>query len=343
MKIFFSLSLALFALCPTARAQDVTPTPTVTPTLSVSATVPTSATAPASPTIARLVSDDVPLSLQIGSLNATWRRISLEESSTRIDKARDEVNQSLMVVNLMEAVLGAQDAIFWTQWRTVSSGNDSFLVVYRVRDFDEDSIENLFPSNRKIAPTTAQFMATIPKWMRERPLDLVLVNLKTVKIIDGAQPFDFEAQVARVRLWADKNLAVAPPKPLPRRTQTDDLRELALSIALYAQDNDDTIPPLNDIASFKKAVATYIKSATLWRPQTKPFYTLNPILSGKKIAHISRPADMISIYETQADAKGAREVGFLDGSVRRLDETQWLKYQRGSKINEPELSRHSKK
>lgn len=317
MKIF-TLFLALFCLAFAARAQEINSTPTPTP-------VENSA-----PTIGTLVSAGIPLSMTIGDLNASWRRISVGESSTRIDAARDQINRKLPIVNLMQSVVGAQDSVFWTQWQTATAGAHAFLVAYRVRDFDEESLEKLFPLNLKTPPSASQFTATIPSWMRARPLDLVLLNLKTVKIIDGAQRFDFNAQVARVRSWANQNLPVAAPR-VSSRTRIDELREMALLIALYAQRNDGTIPPMSNFVAFKNAVAPYVKSAVSLR-NDKPFYSLNAVLSGKKMAHISAPRDMIALYETEGDANGARLVAFLDGSVRKLDAKEWLKYKRGSKI-----------
>lgn len=316
MKNFFFAVFALCLLTLSVRAQPVETLPNSETKLGV------------------FLGANVPLRLKFKDLTSNWRVISVNDLDldVQVQAARETTYDSLPVVNLLDELLGARPGNYFTQWQTATTGNDSFLIAYRVAPFSEDAIEKLFPANKRTPPTRAQFMDVIPQWMSERPLSLALLNLKTVKIVQGAHMFKLDTQVERVRLWANKNLAIAPPKPKTQATQADDLRELALSIVLYAQDNDDTIPPMNSVVAFKKAVTSYIKSPTLWRAETKPFYMLNPILSNKKMAHIATPRDMVTLYETQLSSDGLRGVAFLDGHNRRLNATEWLKYKRGSKI-----------
>ncbi len=238
----------------------------------------------------------------------------------------------------MNEVLGAREGTYFTQWQTATAGNDSFLIVYRLAPLSQNDLAQVFPDSKK-PPSYARFMDMVPRWMGDHTLNLTLLNLKTVKIVDKAQPFNFNTRVERVRGWAHYNLPNATPKvvapTLPLNIadqQRADLRELALAVVLYAQDHNNLIPPMDDLASFKKAIQPYVKAQTLAPPPDKTFYSLNTILSGKKTAHISVPADMIALYQTQPDKDNSRLVAFLDGHVRRLNGAQWLKYKRGSKI-----------
>ena len=75
---------------------------------------------------------------------------------------------------------------------------------------------------------------------------------------------------------------------------------MALAVMMYAQDFKQTLPPLKTIERAKAALSPYVRDEDIFtQPDTKQPYKTNPILSGKKMAHISDAADMILFYEAK--------------------------------------------
>jgi hypothetical protein len=56
------------------------------------------------------------------------------------------------------------------------------------------------------------------------------------------------------------------------------------------------------------------------------------VLSDHKLAHITKPDEMVVFYEAAPDDDGMRAVAFLDGRVKRIAEAEWPTVARASKI-----------
>jgi hypothetical protein len=102
---------------------------------------------------------------------------------------------------------------------------------------------------------------------------------------------------------------------------------------MYASDYDETLPPMKDAAEVKKALLPYVRSETIFvQPGTDEPYEPNLILSGKKIAHIEYPNQMIVFYEKTAATDGTRAAAFLDGHAKRVSAAEWERLKKLSKI-----------
>jgi prepilin-type processing-associated H-X9-DG protein len=102
---------------------------------------------------------------------------------------------------------------------------------------------------------------------------------------------------------------------------------------MYTQDYDNVLPPMKDAATVKKALLPYVKNdAVFAHPGTKEPYAPNPILSGRKMAHIANSVEMVALYEATPAPDGKRGVVFVDGHAKRVQEEEWARLKRASKL-----------
>lgn len=111
------------------------------------------------------------------------------------------------------------------------------------------------------------------------------------------------------------------------------LKLLGTALIMYAQDYGDTLPPMKSVAAAKKALLPYVKDAAVFaHPTTRELYQPNPTLSGKKLAHIPAPADMVAFYEARPAADGTRGVLYCDSHYGRVYEEEWPRLRQASGI-----------
>ena len=111
------------------------------------------------------------------------------------------------------------------------------------------------------------------------------------------------------------------------------LRQLGLGMLMYVQDYDEVLPPLKTIEAAQGALSPYVRDESIFtQPDTDEPYMTNPILSGKKMAHITNAADMILFYEAKPAKDGTIGAAFLDGHAKRLTAEEWERYKKISKI-----------
>ena len=114
----------------------------------------------------------------------------------------------------------------------------------------------------------------------------------------------------------------------------NNLKQIGEALSISIQDHDGVIPDLTDAASARRILGAQMDDTTIFvHPKTKEPYQPNPILSGKKLVHITNPAAMVAFYEASPDAAGMRAVLFLDGHVKRVKETEWPRLKQISKID----------
>lgn len=290
--------------------------------------------APESGGFAALLSgQNTPLSLKLDDLKSGWRRMTLnappqKEATPQPFSRRNHIDFDREWLDL----IGASPNVYFTRGQTVSSGGDPFLAVYRVR-FSRAEMDALFP--RGTTPTQERITQMLTGFMRQRPLDLSLINLKTVSNLSDIRPFDIETQSAALKtLIARVTKEMEPMQAAARGASSlSNLKQIGLGLAQYASDHDEVLPPMTSAATAKKVLMPYVKNAALFvQPGANTPYLSNPILSKKKLAHIADTSRMIAFYEAKPAADGLRAVVFLDGHARRLNEKEWQLFKRGSKI-----------
>lgn len=106
---------------------------------------------------------------------------------------------------------------------------------------------------------------------------------------------------------------------------TDDatnLRLLSQAVLQYTQDNDETLPPMQNAQVFQAAVRPYaVSAAAFYCPETGLPYTPNAALSGKFLTSLSGDTDTIELArDSQPHADGLYTVLFVDGTVKHGDQ-----------------------
>ena len=278
--------------------------------------------------VGQFLDGKTPLSMRFKELSSDWKHI---EINAPIERENVSKTGGDFPLELLRETVGAQNGVYFTQWKTVSQNDDTFLVCYRAPDFDERDLRALFTQKNEYSkPSASKFMGAISLWMDERPLDFVLLNLKNVKVVSNVQAVNWSQSLGRVRGWADKNLSSEASVRLSSRER---LQLLANATLRFARDNNGVLPTLSDQKTLQNEMSRLVFDPIWWRePQSDKPFVANAVLSSKKLAHIASPQDMILFYESNADARGNRSAAFLDGSARELNATDWEKYRRGSKI-----------
>ena len=120
-----------------------------------------------------------------------------------------------------------------------------------------------------------------------------------------------------------------------RTTQSvNNLRQLALAVLMYTQDNNDKLPALKTPADMKKALGEYLGGTEqmFTSPRTGELYEPNPFVSGKSIGVFDNPATMIVFYEKTPAGDGSRCTAFLDGHVEVIQAEEWDAVKKKAKL-----------
>jgi len=289
-----------------------------------------------------LAGDKYPLTLKLKDVDTGWRRMTIGAQLDNAPAARPPTPNSVTSgedfgTKLMTTFAGQPDT-YLTRGQTIKEGSESFLVTYRVR-LDQQAIQEFvksFPRTEQ-PPSLAQVTRLTEMFIQERPLDLALLNMRMVGKVADIRPFRYHDQMAIINTRLKSEFAVSEVRQISSRNSTSlqNLRMIGLGMQQYLGDNDDVLPPMIDPAAARKALLPYVKIAALFAYPNQPtqLYQPNPTLSGKKLAHLARfSSTTVSFYEANAAADGTRAVLFLDGTLRRIRETEWPQLKKGSRI-----------
>lgn len=270
---------------------------------------------------------NAPLSLKMNDLRTGWRRMTITAPTQNNDmrQAFAWAETDNFGGRLLDA-LGVAPGTYFSRGQTVAVGGDSFLIAYRVR-FTPDDLDDM-PKND---PGVARATEILTRFFRSRTLDLSLLNLKNIGNLSDIRPFSIETQAASLQAMMKDSAKEAIQNQ--NLTSISNLKQLGLGLIQYTQDYDDVLPLMQNATQAKKAIFPYVKSDDLFlQPGSKTPYRTNPILSRKKLAHISDSARMVAFYEDKPGSDGLRGVLFLDGHAKRLTDKEWRLFKRGSKI-----------
>lgn len=131
------------------------------------------------------------------------------------------------------------------------------------------------------------------------------------------------------------------------------LKQLGRALQMYAQDYDETLPPMQSPAAVKKVLSPYVRKndAVFLDPRTNAPFQPNASLSGKRIGtvtltlkrashrvrikergEVTHPGEVVALYELTPDAQGERNVMYVDGHVKRVWEAEWQRLKQLSHI-----------
>lgn len=147
---------------------------------------------------------DIPLNLQLKTLDNSWQRLSLNQESLgpAILLGMSGLLQSALRTNL-----------YYTQGQTVSMGKQKYLVVYRPEG-SKLTLTELIRSNRNTSPESL-IKALTP----ESRLVLSLINLSKIDSLQDIQPFDLQQEIRESKqVLPKKSEATQQPSASPKPT-----------------------------------------------------------------------------------------------------------------------------
>ncbi len=311
-----------------------------------------------------------PLSLKTADLKGEWRLMTIK-MRPEVENASSMPASGNSTATLRET-MGAAPGQFITQGQTVAGGGELFLVAYRMKfdpaEMDEAMKTSVLSKIERNGPfPTAELGAFLESYARERPLELSLINVKLLGELSGVRAFNAELQSGSLRalmqkIGAEENARnpsasaptatpVVPPKtpgavvtPVPKpaanvaarnAASQSNLKQLGATLKAYVEDHDNVLPPMGTPAQAKGALSNYAigRGINIWqRADTGEAYLPNPMLSGRKIGHISNPQEFVAFYEANPAPDGTRGVAFLNGDVKRLTQTEWPRAKKASKL-----------
>jgi prepilin-type processing-associated H-X9-DG protein len=268
-----------------------------------------------------------PVSLRLKDLDASWRRVVIRPAAKPAGPSVSLLSASL---------LGDEGSprTYYTQGRLVAVGGKQMLVAYapRQKPLDPAAFENL--SGQMGGPSPDKVLDILmPAPTPDTPLDLSLIDLSSVAGIEGIRPFDL-GRATTDRASMSSTLATTAAILFPvfaqarlkaqETSSVSNLKQVALGVLMYTQDYDERLPPMQDLATMKKAIMPYVRNEEVFKdPRTGEPYRVNPAASRKPDASIAVPAQFVLLYESTPSRDGKRAVAFADGHVKRLDPAEW--------------------
>jgi hypothetical protein len=273
-----------------------------------------------------------PLTLKLKDLNSDWRRFSVGSSGG--DGGMGGFFSMIMAMFGGAMGGGGGTGAYYTKGDTVDLGGETFIVAYRIKPkpIDPASFATMMgPGSKPPVPD---------KLTDETALSLSLLSVRGTPSLNDIRPFDMKTEMeenenSRKAMQALGNQAggEAGEAAADEGTSLGNLKQLGTALLMYVQDYDEILPPMQDAETAKKVLQPYVKNETIFvNPDTKEPYQPNSILSKKKLAHMTAPAEMVTFYEATPAADGTRGVVFLDGHAKRIQESEWPRLKKASKI-----------
>lgn len=204
----------------------------------------------------------MPLTLKLKDLGGNWRQLTISSEIDTDKKIGSELNNTLnrtdpdAEMQTLVSLLASGPGVYFTQGQTVTTGNDSFLVAYHAQ-FDPQEFKAMFKEQGKDI-TPDEVTQLLEDYLRERTLDLSLLNLRQVGSMSNIRPFNFQAQVEKIRAFVTRSYAT-------RKTSNGNAEPpagtTAPAIATPQRNNAQTItpvipmPPVNADAARANAIA----------------------------------------------------------------------------------------
>lgn len=245
-----------------------------------------------------------PLSIKLKELDGTWRSFRLT--------AQADSSSTLMMMMAMGGGRGGQTlgaSAYYTKGQLVTLGGESFVVAYS-----------------RPAPSPLQLLAGMhgndgdaAKPVQVTPdteLTLSLLNVRSMGDILNIRPFNMQEELGAKTGTEKADVKAGQDKSL------NNLRQLAVAVAMYTQDNDEQLP--ENLPKVRKAVAN-LSDDIFIQPITGQPYLFNAKLSGMALGEVKDPTSTILAYETAPWPDGQRAVAYLDGHVSMVNAETWAR------------------
>jgi hypothetical protein len=189
----------------------------------------------------------------------------------------------------------------WTNGSTVKMYGQEFLVTYSAQI-------NLAEIRNSSAPPDLSKM----------DLTLMLINTKSIVSI-APQP-----QLTKEE-WLKPPAPIPPSPESARTTAMSRMKQLALSAIMYSADYDDVIPYVQSSKGAFEVLEPYSRNREITQSANPNGgrILLNMAIAGVTMTSIERPAETVLFYDEKAWPNGQYLVGYTDGHVKFLDESEW--------------------
>ncbi|WP_110986558.1 hypothetical protein [Acaryochloris thomasi] len=128
------------------------------------------------------VDPSIPATLQLKTLDETWKRLQLNEDTPGLS-----ASMLFGISGLVRSALRTD--VYYTQGKTVTIGKQKYLVAYRPESSNINFLE-LMQSGRNKSPEDI-----IEPLTPESPLTLSLFNLSTLSGLRDIQPFNLQKEI----------------------------------------------------------------------------------------------------------------------------------------------------
>jgi len=247
-----------------------------------------------------------PLSLTLQEMGPEWHRFTLTGG-------QNQLNDMLAMMRVRAGQVSSEG--YFTRGDVVTLGSDTFLVAYRA---DTGPIDWQAVMEDQEAPPPVRVTP-------ETRVTLSLLNLRLVSGLESIQPFDLKSEMAKVDDAAKKE---------DQEKVVSGLRQLALALQMYVQDNDGQYPPFATPGEMKHALLPYLGNAdwVFTDPQTAKPFLPNAWLSRKKENEVVQPSAVVVIFQEAPGPDGLRGVAFADGHAKYVDAQGWEQCKKASGI-----------
>ena len=253
-------------------------------------------------TLKKILSDtDVPLSLKMKAMDENWRRFIVNAPGGNSE------------MQVWGAMVGIEFGMHFTKGQTVTMGDDTYLIAYRLPVNIDKRFINWHGHGEAPRPRKPD---------TETVLNLSLLNLSTMKGLTDVRPFDAKTDMENT---SQSNAASV-------RTLTLLGNGMMRFIRARGQ-----FPTLNNPITWdaKRSFYPYVGDERLFmHPSTQQMYRWNQTLNGKKAVHFKTQQSMAVFYEAENSGDGTRGVLFMDGHVERLQPAHWARVKQASKIQD---------
>jgi prepilin-type processing-associated H-X9-DG protein len=249
---------------------------------------------------ALLSSSEVPLSIQMKVMDASWRRFTINGNS-----------MTALQWQMMGAAGGIEIGVHFTKGQTVILGGETYLIAYRLPIVIDPRFLNWHGHGDPPRPRKPSDLTSLP---------LSLLNLRTTGSLNDLRPFNAGRDMVNTE---QANAA-----------SVKTLTQLGQGVMRYIKARG-VLPYLNNPIPWDagRVFYPYVGDERLYmHPATQEMYRYNEILGGKKIKHLTDLKNFAVFYEASDSGDNTRGVLFLDGHVERAAPARWAQIKKASKI-----------
>lgn len=101
------------------------------------------------------------------------------------------------------------------------------------------------------------------------------------------------------------------------------LKQMGVAMMMYAQDNDETFPPMRSAAQVQNRLRPYVRDASsFYCPVTRQPYKPSQALSGKSLSSIEVLSTVTMLSDARAHPDGTENIAYADAHVKRRNHSR---------------------